>query len=244
MRPQTWAEQIQRRADPTRLIGMEQDELTQLEAEFSFFMRNLETGAQAACFSGETTVFHDIYCFVSHKLPYRDDKRGYLALDYHATPSEALSKGADDCEGKAVVISTMLAARGYDAVVVMGTEHTWVEVADEEAYVYIAFLGSSDPVIIRDAPLPTPSSVYVRFNAEQAVWTPAPLLVQGALVWAYLFIALASGQILYARRLYARPLGYVSEMVGYFKYLLYMILFIFGVWVGILLFVQLLYRMP
>ncbi len=223
---------------------MDPAELSALEAEFSFYLRNLESGIGEPCFSPPMTIFQSIYCFVTSKIAYGDDKRVYYGLDYLATPSEALARGADDCDGKAVVICTMLAARGYNASVVMGTKHTWVEVTDAGRYVYISYIDAKDAVIISDEPLPDEPTWYVRFNAMENNWRMWLLLLQGVLVWAYLVVAMVAAYHIYSNRLYSRPIMYISEMAGYFKYLLYMVLFIFGVWLSILLFIRLIAQMP
>jgi hypothetical protein len=242
--PAVWVEQAQRKADPSQLVGMEPEALSSLEAEFSFYLRNLESGIGTPCFSEPTTIFHSVYCFVTSKIAYGDDKRVYYGLDYLATPSEALLMGRDDCDGKAVVICTMLAARGYDAYVVMGTKHTWVEVKTDDSYVYISYIDAKNPVIITGEQLPDEPTWYVRFNAKENNWRPHPLLIQGVLVWLYLVVAMMAAYHVYAHRLYSRPLTYISEMAGYFKYLLYMVLFIFGIWLSILLFLRLIAQMP
>ncbi|HOP09321.1 MAG TPA: hypothetical protein PK718_03945 [Candidatus Methanofastidiosa archaeon] len=238
LNPTLWPQQFERRVDPTSLLEIDKDTLAELEGEFVFFKRNMEDGSILPCFAGQVTIFHDIYCFTSHKIAYVKDQSLYYSLDYLAKPGEILSKGADDCDGKAVLICTMLLKRGYDAYVVMGTEHTWVEVDMGDSTVYISYLGSENPVLITGDKMPDVNTTYVKFNSAETDWMPLGLVMQGSVVFFYTFAILMIVQLIYINRLYEGPARVFSEMFGYFSFILYMVFAIFIVWVLILLLIK------
>ena len=238
LNPTAWPEQVERRANPSGLLVIDDNELRELENEFIFFNRNIADGLVGPCFNGDTTIFHEIYCFITYKIKYKNDFSVYFSLDHLSKPSEVISKGADDCDGKAVLISTMLLKRGYDAYVVMGTEHTWVEVVHEGKHIYISYIDCENPVLVLDEPLPPHGSTYVRFNTSENIWTPLPLITQGLVVFTYILLILSITQLIYVNGLHVRPAKYISEIFGYFRYILYMFVLIFCVWVVMLLLIR------
>ncbi|MHC1599002.1 MAG: hypothetical protein ACXQT0_05460 [Candidatus Methanofastidiosia archaeon] len=241
--PVEWEEQVEHRFNPSSLVSLDEETLHELEAEFVFFNYNVENGTIAQCFNGETTIFHDLYCFISNKITYRSDISNFYCIDYLATPKQTLIRGADDCDGKAALICTMLVKRGYDAYVVMGTKHTWVEVHVDDLYVYISHIGSTDQIIISPEPISNENTWYVKFNANEAQWRIYPLVYQGALVFFYLFFVFLLSQVILIKRLYSKPVSYISEMAGYFRYILYLFMLFFCIWIVILLLVKLLSEM-
>ena len=66
--------------------------------------------------------------YVQSQISYRSDTSNYHSIDHLATTSEILKRGADDCDGQAILIASLLRYRGYDAYVVFGYSHVWVEV--------------------------------------------------------------------------------------------------------------------
>ncbi|MBN1786005.1 MAG: hypothetical protein JW825_03300 [Candidatus Methanofastidiosa archaeon] len=174
-------------------------------------------------------------------MSYKKDSSLYYSLDHLAKPEEILSKGADDCDGKAVLICMMLLKRGYDAYVVMGTEHTWVEVNYLDRFVYIAHIECENPVLISEERLPAVRSTYAIFNMAEINWKPLGLIIQGAMIFFYTFLVLLLAQTIYVNRLHEAPINYISEIFGYFRYIMYMIIMIFLVWVFILLLVNYLF---
>lgn len=238
LNPAFWAQQAERRIDPSSLLEIDDEALLELEKEFIFFNRNIEDGMVYPCFPEDDTVFHDIYCFIYKTIAYRRDQSLYYSLDHLAKPSEVITKGADDCDGKAVLIGTLLIKRGYDAYVVMGTEHTWVEVLNDGYTVYISRLDCDVPVLITDEPLPEIRSTYVKFNMSENQWMPLGLVIQGSVVFFYTFFVLLVLQLVYINRLHERPARYFSEIFGYFRFILYMFISIFVVWVLILLLIK------
>jgi hypothetical protein len=238
-----WGEQMQRRIEPTSLLRVDDPTLDQIESEFKFFKSNRDEGLVPPCFAGERTVFHDVYCYVASRITYGTDVSTFYAIDYLATPKETLDRGIDDCDGRAALMCTLLIKRGYDAEVVMGTEHTWVEATWDGAHVYMAHADSTNPVVISEVPLEDDEPWYVRFNASSAQWHPAPLIFQSIVVFSYVFAVVALAHVAITTRLYERPITYVSEMVGYFKYIFYLFMVIFCIWVFLLLLVEFLSKM-
>ncbi|RZN46576.1 hypothetical protein EF808_05405 [archaeon] len=243
LNPALWGEQMQRRVEPAMLLRVDEQTLEQIESEFKFFKNNRDAGLVPPCFAGERTVFHDVYCYVASRITYGTDVSTFYAIDYLATPSETLQKGIDDCDGRAVLMCTLLLKRGYDAEVVMGTEHTWVEASWNGSHVYMAHGESVNPVLITNAPLEDDQPWYVRFDASSAQWRPWPLIFQSLVVFSYVFAVVALAHIAASTRMYSRPLNYVSEMLGYFKYILYLFMVIFCIWVFLLLLIEFLSKM-
>lgn len=64
--------------------------------------------------------------FVYKKLPYEWDWNTWGVSDYMPTVSEALEKGREDCDGRAVVAASLLAKLGFKAQIVADFAHVWV----------------------------------------------------------------------------------------------------------------------
>ena len=71
---------------------------------------------------------NEIEPLIYRVLPYRFDYFSWLAADYWSTADEALKKGFEDCDGRAIVACSLLRSLGYEAYVVMGLDHAWVRV--------------------------------------------------------------------------------------------------------------------
>lgn len=68
-----------------------------------------------------------IEAFVYEKVPYDWDWNTWGLADYLPTVDEVLSKGREDCDGRAVVAASLLAASGYKAEIVTDLSHVWVK---------------------------------------------------------------------------------------------------------------------
>lgn len=66
--------------------------------------------------------------FIYQLLPYRYDYFIWLTADYWPTAEEAISMGFEDCDGRAIVACSILRSLGYEAYVLIGLDHAWVEV--------------------------------------------------------------------------------------------------------------------
>lgn len=68
-----------------------------------------------------------IEAFVYKKVPYDWDWNTWGLADYLPTVDEVLSKGREDCDGRAVIAASLLAASGYEAEIVTDFSHVWVK---------------------------------------------------------------------------------------------------------------------
>jgi len=64
---------------------------------------------------------------VHEHLPYRWDWETWGVVEYLPTVGEALAKGHEDCDGRAIVAASLLRRMGYDAWLVSDLLHMWVE---------------------------------------------------------------------------------------------------------------------
>ena len=241
LNPLVWGQQMERRVHPEILLEVEAETIAEIEQEFMFFEKNVQRGLEYPCFE-EETIFHRVFCFVSRKIEYKDDIANYYGFDYLANAEEVLARGADDCDGKAVLSVIILRSRGYDAQLVLGIEHSWAEVRDGDMFVYLDRRDTKDPVTITSYSLGTGPGAYATVDGDSTSWHPAPFAVQALLIFSALFALVATIQLILAFGVYKGPLGVVTEMAGYLKYLIYMVLLVFGVWVLLLIVVRLLYE--
>ncbi len=70
-----------------------------------------------------------IEAFVYRKLPYQYDWLNWSNADYIPTVEEALARGREDCDGRAVVAASLLSRFGYPATLVTDYAHVWVRTA-------------------------------------------------------------------------------------------------------------------
>jgi hypothetical protein len=74
-----------------------------------------------------TELMNHIESFVYRKIPYARDWNLWANIDYIPTVEEAIKKGKEDCDGRAVVAASMLRRYGFEAVIVGNFEHIWVK---------------------------------------------------------------------------------------------------------------------
>ncbi len=67
-----------------------------------------------------------VQTLVLKRVPYAWDWDTWGMADYLPTVAETLEKGAEDCDGRAVVAASILAGLGYDAKLVTDFAHVWV----------------------------------------------------------------------------------------------------------------------
>lgn len=65
--------------------------------------------------------------FVHEKLEYDWDWNTWGTVDYLPTVTEALQKGKEDCDGRAVVAASLLRNFGFEAQIVTDFSHVWVK---------------------------------------------------------------------------------------------------------------------
>lgn len=64
--------------------------------------------------------------FVYREIPYSYDWDNWGVVDYIPTAGEAIARGTEDCDGRAVVATALLRRRGIDARVMGDFQHVWV----------------------------------------------------------------------------------------------------------------------
>lgn len=192
----TWKTQIERLISPQQLIQPEK------VAEFYAEMEP-HTGTDPT----------KIYEFISSEIQYTSDLFNYAAMNHLATAEEVLLSKKDDCDGQAVLLCSVLRYQGYDAYVVIGPSHAWVEV---EPDTLINYRGGD---------------WFVRFNESAVEWKWTTLLLW--ILEEFLLLTVVFSFVGYAYE--KKALVYLQEALGYLKYVL---LFFLGyILIGILVLV-------
>jgi hypothetical protein len=111
----TW---IARHRDPEALVQPAAPELRPLIDEFDTLRRAEWDSARE---------LNEVKTFVYRKLPYEWDWNLWGNADYFPTVAEALARGREDCDGRAVVAASLLRHYGYDAHLAGDITHIWVE---------------------------------------------------------------------------------------------------------------------
>jgi hypothetical protein len=65
--------------------------------------------------------------FVHDRIRYAFDWEIWSVVDYWPTVDEALSRGSEDCDGRAIVAASLLADRGFSPRLATDLVHVWVE---------------------------------------------------------------------------------------------------------------------
>lgn len=97
--------------------------------------------------------------FVYEKLPYDWDWNVWGNADYLPTVTEALEKGREDCDGRAVVAASLLKRFGFEVQIVTDFAHVWVKTDRGET------MGPGK----RKAVVATDKGLQLRFDALQAL---------------------------------------------------------------------------
>jgi len=108
---------VQRWTDPNRLIAPDAEVLQPWADELRPQLTD-DLPPQAAL----KTIEH----FVYDHLPYEWDWKNWSNADYIPTVEEALARGREDCDGRAVVAASLLSRLGYPATLVTDFSHVWV----------------------------------------------------------------------------------------------------------------------
>jgi len=73
-------------------------------------------------------VFRAVERFVYQAVPYAYDWEVWSNVDYWPTAAEVWEKRREDCDGRAVLCASLLRARGFEHVRIVGNiHHVWVE---------------------------------------------------------------------------------------------------------------------
>lgn len=79
------------------------------------------------------TEFKAVERFVYRRIAYQYDWHGWWNLDYWPTAAEVWERQREDCDGRAVLATSILRARGHaDARLVANLQHVWVAVGTNE----------------------------------------------------------------------------------------------------------------
>lgn len=93
--------------------------------------RELDAGLKAGATRKEE--FRAVEACVHRRIPYAYDWFNWGNLDYWPTTAEVLARQREDCDGRAVLATSLLRARGFQtARVVANLQHVWVAVDDAE----------------------------------------------------------------------------------------------------------------
>lgn len=100
-----------------------------MSERFEKYLRKLASGPQPRlrpAVEGPETAIEAVDRFVYHEIPYSYDWDNWGVVDYLPTAGEAIARGTEDCDGRAVVAAALLRRRGVDARVMGDFQHVWV----------------------------------------------------------------------------------------------------------------------
>ncbi|KYK36797.1 MAG: transglutaminase domain-containing protein [Theionarchaea archaeon] len=193
--PSSWKNQIERRANPDILIQPE---------KVASFYAQIESSI-----NGDPEKAFE---YIESEILYTSDFFNHASLDHLPTAEEVLRSGQDDCDGQAVLLCSVLRYAGYDAYVIIGPSHAWVEVNTE------------DPLFINSKG----GTWFLKFNESHVEWRIVPFIL--LIVEEFLFLAVFFSVLLFTYE--KGVLTYLHEIFSYVKYVL---LFFCGyIMVGIL----------
>lgn len=146
-----------------------------------------------------------LFELIEHDIEYTSDLIAHASIQHLSTTEEVLQSREDDCDGIAVLMCSLLRYRGYTAYAVMGPTHAWVEYEERDTLVSIDY---------------REGGWFVRFNESTAEWNlDAFMLSMGK---EFIFLNALLWLILYS---YERGvLTHIKEFIGYFQYILPLVL--------------------
>lgn len=116
-RPLLFVEHVRRWKNPNQLVNPDSPALAPLADEVRTLMP--PDGAPS-------DVLKVVEKFVLKRVAYEWDWNNWGNADYIPTVEEALEKGKEDCDGRAVVAASLLTRIGYPAQIVTDFSHVWV----------------------------------------------------------------------------------------------------------------------
>lgn len=130
LNPLAVGEQFRRRMQLTSLLDPSNPDIGALNGNFELFLQESEQIAKTRdkFNSLEEYEVSMVEIFTYLRVKYKTDLMQYLAIDHRPTVSEVMRTGVDDCDGRAILAATLLLFRGYDAWVLAGPWHHWVQV--------------------------------------------------------------------------------------------------------------------
>lgn len=215
-------DQFERRVNPPSMINPDSVAIAELNQEFEGFVQThlppsklhltpSRTPESKAFRDPDITELKNIEYFLVTRIGYRSDILQYQALDYLATDIEVIQTGSDDCDGLAILATSLLLHRGYDAWVLISPSHTWVEILLDSGQVRLFFEELESP----------PSGWYFKFNRSQTIynwpWILGKLLVYSylAVIFLGLMLPIVNNDILSGRNLVLT--GYLGAIVTFYN---------------------------
>ena len=216
LNPFVVVDQVERRVDLSSLIDPNALPIAELNQEFEAFLRTREhpsvTSSSQGLMDPQIVELMSIELFVYLRIGYRSDFVQHLAVDHLATDVEIARAGSDDCDGIAIIATSLMLHRGYDAWVLVAPGHTWVEV-----------ILSSDCVLhfLKEF---SARNWHIKFNGTQTIYN-WPLIFGKLIICSYIaatFLALMI-PILHRATLYGRTFVlavYLGVIVTFFNFLI------------------------
>ena len=195
--PLIWKSQLERRISPQMMVQPE---------EVAEFYQEVGPGLDD---------LSRIVELIESEIPYANDLTNHASIDHLPTTEEVLSSRKDDCDGRAILMCSVLQYAGYDAYAVVGPSHAWVEV-------------HADSVVSLDH---RGKDWYVKFNESSVEWKLGPLLL--LIIEEFTLLTLFFFALIYSYE--AGVFTYVQEFLGYFKYIL--LFFVGYLLIGVLILV-------
>jgi hypothetical protein len=240
MNPLIWKQQFERRVDPSVLIQPDSPEVESInrgfEESYAYVLKLKSEDVlygYIVILTKEELIVIDKFIFnianiyVQSQIAYKRDIQVYNAVDHLATPTEIMKKGADDCDGQAILITSLLRRRGYDAYVVMGYSHVWTEV---DTYGEVVSINNPKGH----------ETWYCKFNEETVQWNILALAGLSTQLFLLFFSFLSVTHYLYKK-------GYVENIINhlyFFKYILFLVAAFVGFFVIVFTIIAIMTRWP
>ena len=182
--PLSASTQVGRHLDPTSLLNPNTSTVSQLNNEFESYLNSQHINSKSSqhLLISQITEISSLETFIHSYIDYRSDFFQYLVFDHLATDIEIMQSRIDDCDGKAIVTTSLLLYRGYDAWVKAGPGHYWVEINLNNDRIHILEEEGS-------------GTWYFKFNGTSIIynWKMAVLLLSSYVLVIYLAITLSVG---------------------------------------------------
>jgi hypothetical protein len=94
---------------------------------------NAQVDRFVAADAGQHSEARVVARFVLKKIKYVTDYENWSNIEYWPTAEEAWQRGQEDCDGRAILCTSILRSRGFpSAHMVVGLDHMWVKVNENE----------------------------------------------------------------------------------------------------------------